>query len=164
MLVSSLKCFVAFSRCLRKMLSSNTKTDITASPIMLSDLAVTCIFLFECIYLIQLLEPSKKNQHWNIISARKTRTNHNLITTSLKEIVLWGTYWKSFDFFTSIPYCSYEKILIPLWLRITIVNLNLLRGFSGFSPQANYTERATRIEGVAWWAQRIPTAVTFPFK
>jgi hypothetical protein len=43
-----------------------------------------------------------------------------------------------------------------------------------FSPQANYTDRATaavgeviakflRIEGVAWSAQRIPTAVNFCF-
>jgi hypothetical protein len=44
----------------------------------------------------------------------------------------------------------------------------------GFSPQANYTDRATatcrrswcqllRIEGVAWSAQRIPTAVNLGF-
>jgi hypothetical protein len=61
-----------------------------------------------------------------------------------------------------------------------VSNNNKLRGLS---PQAHYTDRATaacqrsfkllRIEGVAWSAQRIPTAVnlgfldrsrTFPFK
>jgi hypothetical protein len=53
--------------------------------------------------------------------------------------------------------------------------INILRVNSvAFSPQANYTDRATapcrqswcqlsRIEGVAWSAQRLPTAVDLGF-
>jgi hypothetical protein len=61
--------------------------------------------------------------------------------------------------------------------RMTQTELSLwkqMKTFRGFSPQANYTERATaacrrslwqlwRIEGVAWSAQRIPMAVNFGF-
>jgi hypothetical protein len=39
------------------MLNYNTKVDITASPSMLSNLAVTDIFLFEYVDIIQLLKP-----------------------------------------------------------------------------------------------------------
>jgi hypothetical protein len=52
--------------------------------------------------------------------------------------------------------------------------MNKQNKLRGLSSQANYTDRATaacrgswfqllRIEGVAWWAQRIPTAVISVF-
>jgi hypothetical protein len=55
-----------------------------------------------------------------------------------------------------------------------VIPLDRLKKLRGFSPQANYTDRATtacrpslcqllRIEGVAWSAQRIPTAVNIGF-
>jgi hypothetical protein len=60
-------------------------------------------------------------------------------------------------------------------IRIAWVYFNAyLKKLRGFSPQANYTDRATaafrrswcqllRLEGVAWSAQRNPTAVNLGF-
>jgi hypothetical protein len=57
---------------------------------------------------------------------------------------------------------------------LSLLSLNLKLKLHGFSPQENYTDRATaacrrsccqflRIECVAWSAQRIPTAVNLGF-
>jgi hypothetical protein len=54
------------------------------------------------------------------------------------------------------------------------INIHTKKNSVAFSPQANYTDRATatcgrscanflRIEGVAWSVQRIPTAVNLGF-
>jgi hypothetical protein len=71
-------------------------------------------------------------------------------------------------------------IVAPLNTGLSIITFKALSKqptktkLRGFSPQANYTDRATapcwrsycgllRIEGVAWSAQRIPTAVNLNF-
>jgi hypothetical protein len=74
----------------------------------------------------------------------------------------WFSFWPKF--------LTQDPVIILLYYKKTCFTLILKKQYSGLSPRANYTDRATvacrrsdcqllRIEGATWSAWRIPTAV-----
>jgi hypothetical protein len=102
-----------------------------------------------------------------------------LINTMNAEIPVhvWNSVSPSqkIESYHEVVKAGFEVLIAATMKRSVIWDMMLCKPkLRGFSPQGNYTDRATaacrrsscqlfRIEGVAWSAQRIPTAVNLEF-
>jgi hypothetical protein len=108
-------------------------------------------------------------------------TESRLTVGSTQLPIQCSRYWGTFTYVKNVwCFTSISPYVFMVWKLIKQRKSLKLKNSVAFSQQANYTDRATavcrrsycqllRIEGVAWSAQRIPTAVrpgaaTFPFK
>jgi hypothetical protein len=103
---------------------------------------------------------------------------HGLSQALSVSLSFWVVKW---NFLPNSSVFHSQNVIFPRWSGFenfqypkSGVEIRLYNKLRGFSPQANYTNRVTaacrpswcqlfRIEGVAWSAQRIPTAVNLGF-
>jgi hypothetical protein len=112
-------------------------------------------------------------QEWDWMIAEDTQLVRFVPSIGLGSACLNTAWLREKDGLEPYHTIPQNSATLPVVRRSVVVMIVLIqKKLRGFSPQASYTDRATaacrrnycqlyRIEGVAWSAQRIPTAVNF---